>query len=195
MKEGKIRFNIIFVSDEIPSDAKIEELKDWCERFQRNGLTPEIEGNYTGNLSFRSEEGFVITASGLKSKENLSDDCFVYVKSYDEQSNTVYIEGKRRPSSEAVMHFLIYKAREEINAIFHGHHDAIIANAEKLKLPITEREHEAGSIELADEVLRALGDKNLIVIKNHGFISLGKTMKEAGELALATLKRSKDPYL
>jgi len=195
MKEGKIRFNITFVSDEIPSDAKIEELKDWCERFQKNGLTPEIEGNYTGNLSFRSEEGFVITASGLKSKENLSNDCFVYVKSYDEQSNTVYIEGKRRPSSEAVMHFLIYKAREEINAIFHGHHDAIIANAEKLKLPITEREHEAGSIELADEVLRALGDKNLIVIKNHGFISLGKTMKEAGELALATLKRSKDPYL
>ena len=60
MKEGKIRFNIIFVSDEIPRDAKIEELKDWGERFQKNGLTPEIEGNYTGNLSFRSEEGFII---------------------------------------------------------------------------------------------------------------------------------------
>ena len=144
MKEGKIRFNIIFVSDEIPSDARIEELKEWGERFQKNGLTPEIEGNYTGNLSFRSEEGFIITASGLKSKEDLSNDCFVYVKSYDEQSNTVYVEGKRQPSSEAVMHFLIYKAREEINAIFHGHNEAIIANAEKFKLPVTEEEHEPG---------------------------------------------------
>jgi len=192
MKEGKIRFNISFFSDEVPSDARIDELKEWSERFQRNGLTPEFEGNYTGNLSFRSREGLFITASGLKSKENLSNDCFVYVKNYDEQSNTVYIEGSRQPSSEAVMHFLIYKTRKEINAIFHGHNDAIIMNAEKLGFPVTEREYEPGTIELAKEVLKVLGDNNLIALKNHGFVSLGRTMKEAGELALATLKRSKE---
>jgi ribulose-5-phosphate 4-epimerase/fuculose-1-phosphate aldolase len=192
MKEGKIRFNSVFVSDKISSDTKIEELKEWSERFQRNGLTPEIEGNYTGNLSFRSKEGFVITASGLKSKENLNNDCFVYVKNYDKQSNTVYIEGSRQPSSEAVMHFLIYKTRKEINVVFHGHNDAIIMNAEKLGFPVTEREYEPGTIELAKEVLKVLGNKNLIVLKNHGFVSLGITMQEAGELALATLKRSKE---
>jgi L-fuculose-phosphate aldolase len=192
MKEGKIRFNISFVSDEMPRDAKIEELKEWSEKFQKNGLTPEFEGNYTGNLSFRSREGFVITASGLKSKENLSNDCFVYVKNYDEQSNTVYVEGSRQPSSEAVMHHLIYKTRKEINAVFHGHNDTIIMNAEKLGFPVTEREHEPGTIELAKEALKVLGNKNLIVLKNHGFVSLGRTMKEAGELALATLERSKE---
>lgn len=192
MKEGKIRFNIIFVSDEMPRDARIDELKEWSERFQRNGLTPEIEGNYTGNLSFRSEEGFVITASGLKNKENLKDDCFVYVKNYDEQSNTAYIEGSRQPSSEAVMHFLIYKTRKEVNAVFHGHNDAIIMNAEKLGLPVTEKEHDPGTIELAKEVLKVLGNKKLIVLRNHGFVSLGRTMKEAGELALATLTQSKE---
>jgi ribulose-5-phosphate 4-epimerase/fuculose-1-phosphate aldolase len=191
MTEGKIRFNVIFVSDEIPSDAKIEELKDWCEKFQKNELTPEIQGNYTGNLSFRTEDGFIITASGLKNKENLGNDCFVYVKSYDEQSKTVYVEGKRQPSSEAVMHFLIYKKRKEVNAIFHGHYDAIIANAEKLKLSVTEEEYEPGSLGLAKEVVRALGDNNLVVIRNHGFISMGKTMEEAGKRALATLQRSK----
>jgi L-fuculose-phosphate aldolase len=192
MKEGKIRFNISFVSDEVPSDAKIDELKEWSERFQKNGLTPEFEGNYTGNLSFRSREGFVITASGLKSKENLSNDCFVYVKSYDEQSNTVYVEGGRQPSSEAVMHFLIYKARKEVNAVFHGHNDKFVMNAEKLGFPVTEREYEPGTIRLAKEVLKVLGDNKLIVLRNHGFVSLGRTMKEAGELALATLKRSKE---
>ena len=176
----------------MPRDARIDELKEWSERFQKKGLTPEIEGNYTGNLSFRSKEGFVITASGLKNKENLKDDCFVYVKNYDEQSNTVYIEGSRQPSSEAVMHSLIYKTRKKINAIFHGHNDAIIMNAEKLGFPVTEKEHEPGTIDLAKEVLKVLGDKNLIVLKNHGFVSLGRTMKEAGELALATLKRSKE---
>ena len=117
MKEGKIRFNIIFVSDEVPSDSGIEELKYWSEIFEKRGLTPEFEGNYTGNMSFRSKEGFIITSSGLKSKENLTNDCFVTVKSYEEKSNTVYVEGKRQPSSEAVMHFLIYKALEEINRV------------------------------------------------------------------------------
>ncbi|MGD9131012.1 MAG: class II aldolase/adducin family protein [Candidatus Bathyarchaeota archaeon] len=191
MKEGKIRFNISFVSDQVPRDPKIEELEEWCERFQRNGLTPEFEGNYTGNLSFRCRKGFVITASGLKSKQNLSNDCFVYVKSYDEHSNTVYVEGRRQPSSEAVMHYLIYKTRKEVNAVFHGHNDVIMMNAEKLGLTVTEREHESGTTELAKEVLKALENKNLVVLRNHGFVSVGKTMEEAGELALATLKRSK----
>jgi ribulose-5-phosphate 4-epimerase/fuculose-1-phosphate aldolase len=192
MKEGKIRFKITFVSDKIPSDVKIEELKEWCERFQKNGLTPEIEGNYTGNLSFRTENEFIITASGLKSKENLSNNCFVRVKSYNVRSNTVYAEGTRQPSSEAIMHFLIYKTRKEINAIFHGHNDTMLVNTRKLKLPITATEHEPGSIELANEVLRVLGNNNLIVMKNHGFISMGKTMNEAGKQALAILQPSID---
>ncbi len=192
MKEGKNRFNTTFVSDKTPSYAKNEELKEWCEKFQKNGLTPEIEENYTGNLSFRTEDGFIITASGMKNKENLDNDCFVRVKNYDSKSNTVYVEGNRQPSSETIMHFLIYKRRKEINAIFHGHNDTIMANAEKLKLPITAKEHEPGSIELASETARIVKKNNLVIIKNHGFISLGKTMKEAGKRALTTLSLSKD---
>lgn len=191
MNEGKIRFNTVFVSDKIPSDAKIVELKEWSEKFQKNGLTPEVEGNYTGNLSFRSKEGFVITASGLKNKENLAEDCFVYVRDYDEKANTFYVEGKVKPSSESIMHHLIYKTCGEINAVFHGHNDMIVANAKKLGLPVTEKEYRSGTIELAKEVLKVLGNNKLVVLRNHGFVSLGTTMKEAGEQALATLDQSK----
>ena len=191
MKEGKIRFNSVFVSEKIPSDTKNIELKEWIEKFQKNNLTPEIEGNYTGNLSFRSKEGFVITASGLKNKENLTNDCFVYVKDYNKKTNTFYVEGKKKPSSESIMHHLIYITCKDLNAVFHGHNDLIVKNAEKLKLPITKKEYEWGTLELAKEVLKALGDNKLIVLKNHGFVSLGKTMKRAGELALVTLTRSK----
>ncbi|HDQ06986.1 MAG TPA: hypothetical protein ENN36_09760, partial [Candidatus Bathyarchaeota archaeon] len=85
-----------------------------------------------------------------------------------------------------------YKTCRDVNAVFHGHNNAIIMNAEKLGFPVTEREHEPGTIELAKEALKALDNKNLVVLKNHGFVSVGKTMKEAGELALATLKRSRE---
>ena len=191
MKEGQIRFNSIIVSDHAPTDSRIEELKEWCGEFQKNKLTPEVDGNYTGNLSFRFKEGFVITASGLKSKANLTADCFVYVKEYEDQSNTFYVEGKKQPSSESIMHYLIYRNCKDMNAVFHGHNDAIVAYAEKLGLHLTERKYESGTLELAREVLKLLGDNKLIVLKNHGFVSLGRNMKEAGELALVTLKRSK----
>ena len=195
MKEGKIRFNTVFVSDKISSDSKIMELKEWSQKFQKNGLTPEFEGNYTGNLSFRSKEGFIITASGLKNKENLADDCFVYVKDYDEQSNTFTVEGKKKSSSESIMHYLIYKSCGDVNAVFHGHNALIVKYAEKLKLPVTKKEYESGTIDLAKEVLKVLGDNKLIVLKNHGFVSLGTTMKEAGEQALATLIQSQTEKL
>jgi ribulose-5-phosphate 4-epimerase/fuculose-1-phosphate aldolase len=191
MKEGKIRFNTVFISDKIPFDSKVKELKKWSEIFQKEGLTPKIQKNYTGNLSFRHKTGFMITASGLKNKENLTDDCFVYVKNYDKKSNTFYLEGKINPSSESIMHYLIYKIYNEINAVFHGHNDSILNNASKLDLPITEKEYAPGTMNLAKEVVKVIENQKLIILKNHGFVSLGETMKEAGELTLATLNRCK----
>ncbi len=190
MPEGRIRFNTVFVSEKPVNDKKMGELAEWCERFQNLGLTPDFEGKCTGNLSFRLKDGFVVTASGLETKENLCGDCFVYVKHFDEQKKQVFVEGKRNPSSEAMMHFLIYRERKDVNAIFHGHNNSILINADKLGLPVTENEEDYGSIELAKEALKALGESNLVVLKNHGFVSVGKTMEEAGELALSALKQS-----
>jgi L-fuculose-phosphate aldolase len=195
MKEGKIKFHTVFVSDKVPCDAKLVELKFWSEQFQKNGLTPEVEGNYTGNLSFRSKEGFIITASGMKNKEKLTDDCFVCVKIYDKKTNTFFVEGKKKPSSESIMHQLIYESNKDVNAVFHGHNDQIVANATWLGLSLTKKEYESGTVELAEELLKVLADNKVVVLRNHGFVSLGSTMKEAGELALATLDRSKSASL
>ncbi len=190
MKEGMIQFNTVFASEQTPKDPQLGELKEWCAKFQKNYLTPVVEGNYTGNLSFRSKEGFVITASGLKDKENLTDDSFVCVKHYEEKNNTFYVEGKKAPSSESVMHYLIYKHHRDVNAVFHGHNNLIVANAEKLGLAVTEKEYGSGTKSLAKEVLK-VPDAKIIVLRNHGFVSLGATMKEAGERALEILDEAK----
>ena len=109
---------------------------------------------------------------------------------YDIYKNTIYAEGKQDPSSESIMHFLVYNTRGDVNAIFHGHDKSIVKNAEKLKLLVTEEEVTPGTIELANEVLAVLGDNNFVVIKNGGFVSFGKTMKEAGELAIKIHKKA-----
>ena len=174
------KFKTNFVSEDIPDDKGIEDLKKWCNQFLKNKLIT-LDNNPLG-LSFRTEDGIVIT--GNKLKEGLSNNSFVSVLNYDVYNNSLFVEGLLEPSPEAVMHYLIYNTRFEVNAIFCGNDDFIIKHAKELKLVQTSEEIPSGTIELANEVLDVLGNNNFIVIKNYGFLSLDKTMKEAGELAL-----------
>lgn len=177
---------INFVSEDIPDDKGIKDLKNWCTQFLRNRLIT-IDDNSLG-LSLRTEDGFIIT--GNKLKPNLSDDCFMSVLNYDVYNNSLFIEGASDPSVETVMHYLIYNTRFEVNAILCGKDDAIVKHAKELKVTETTEEIPHGTIELANEVLDILQDNNFVVIKNYGFISLGKNMKEAGELALKMYRKA-----
>jgi len=174
------KFKTNFVSDEIPDEKEIEELKKWCSEFLTSKLI-NSENNSLG-LSFRSEDEFIIT--GNKLKENLSNDCFIRVANYDVYKNSLYVEGILEPSLDALIHYLIYNTRFEVNAIFCGNDDSILKHVKELKLVETKEEIFPGSTELANEVLDVLGENNFIVIKNYGFLSLGRNMKEAGELAI-----------
>ena len=89
------------------------------------------------------------------------------------------------------MHHLIYETCEDVKAVFHGHNELIVKYAEKLNVPVTTKEHESGTTELAKEVLKVIGYNKLIVLRNHGFVCIGTTMKEAGEQSLATLSEAK----
>ena len=176
--EGEQKLKINFISEEVPDDKNIKDLKNWFDKFLKNNLI-DLENNSLG-LSFRTDDGFIITAK----------DSFVLIFNYDVYNNTLFVEGKEQPPLESIMHYLIYNTRGEMNVIFHGHHNLIVKNANKLKLPVTKNDPEPGTMEFANEVLDIIGDNNFVIIKNHGFVSLGRTMKEAGELALSILKKA-----
>ncbi len=187
-----VKFRTVFRSHDAPSHPKLEELKKWCSLFQKTGLTPAYESGTYGNLSFRSEDfeqGFIITGSCLGRKDELEDRCFVEVASVDGKAGIVYAIGTREPSSEAMLHAAIYDKRSEVNAVFHGHCDKILQSAEKLGLPVTEKEEAYGTKELVDSVMKILGNKQFVIMRNHGFISIGGSMEEAGSAALDMLKK------
>ena len=189
------KFSTEFKAKNAPSDKRLEELKRWCKAFHEKDLTPPNDaGCASGNLSFRTEEGFIITGTGLISKGEITDDCFVEVISVDFQTGKVSARGTREPSSEDMLHHAIYLARPDVNAIFHGHCKEILNNAGKLKLPITEREEPYGSVALVQSVIDVLEYNSYLIMRNHGFISLGKSMKEAGEKALEILKKCDEQY-
>lgn len=189
-----VKFKVVFVSNESASDKRLGVLSDWCRRFNESGLTPLLEGTgrSLGNLSFRCEPGnpvFVITASGLESKKELKPDDFVRVIKVDPKQKIVFAEGKKVPSMESMMHYEIYTARKDVGAIFHGHDRKITSCACLLGLPETAKEKPPGTVALLKEVVKILDKENFLIMKNHGFLALGKSMNEAGNLALQTKKK------
>ena len=184
-----VKFKVEFVAPDVPGDERVEQLRQWCLRFNELELTPQIagQGRTQGNLSFRlrpGEPAFVVTASTLSTKETLAPGDFVTVLRSDLEQKTVYAAGTRDPSSESMMHFEIYRRRADVGAVFHGHDRQITDSAALLGLPVTTREEPSGTLELIEEVMKILDRGNFLVMQNHGFLSLGRDMDEAGNLAL-----------
>jgi len=182
------KFKTRFLSGRVPDDPKIEKLKYWCKEFGKKGLMPFYGSGSFGNLSFRVRGNkFIITASGIKDPS--SRESFVTVSSVALNKKMVYAHGKRPPSSESMLHYVIYRKRKDVNAIFHGHYGKILRYSRKLSLPSTLKNEPYGTIELAKSVLDILDDHDFLVMKDHGFISLGKDMDKAGEQVLRIYRK------
>lgn len=174
-----VKFRTVFNSKKVLSNDKLIELINWCKEFNKIGFTP----NKSGNLSFRSGKGFIISCSRADFSNPTADD-FIEVIGADMQKKEVYVNGLKEPSSESFLHGEIYARRKDVNAVFHGHSEDFLKYGEKLQLPITEKEEPSGSIELMKEVVKVLGNNSFILIRNHGFVSLGDSIGSAGNLAV-----------
>jgi len=186
-KHGGVKFDTKFIGKTVPVDPRLEELKFWCGEFHRRNFAPPYGEFSQGNLSFRLKEGenaFIITGSQVGWKDRLSDDKFVTVTGCDLSRGVVYAAGLRDPSSESMMHFAIYQRRPGIQAVFHGHSREVLSSPGKLAIRETREKRPYGSLELVESVLEILDQETFVVLKKHGFISMGGTMREAGELAI-----------
>lgn len=177
-----LRFKTVFLSKTPPDDERINRLIYWAKRFDQLGLAPKS----AGNLSFRTGKGFVITATGVALRAAEKGNLVEVLKVEIEPAQIVlYVKGTANPSKESVLHSGIYDSRPRINAVFHIHDESVIGLTDELKLPCTQGEQPRGSYELAKEVDRVLGlteDARYLVVRNHGIVSMGETLEEAGRL-------------
>jgi L-fuculose-phosphate aldolase len=182
------KYETIFLLKENPQHPLIRELSDWCRIFDNKGLAPPYDGGSYGNLSFRVDsDSFIITASQSSLADSVTDDRFVYVDSV--WNGFVYVIGTRKASSEAQLHLEIYKKRKDVNAVFHGHCREVTENACRLGIPVTGKFEPYGTSKLIEQVSAILGTNKYIEMRDHGFISMGKDMAEAGQLALEYQER------
>ncbi|MCF7813695.1 MAG: DUF559 domain-containing protein [Candidatus Cloacimonetes bacterium] len=188
-----VKFHTIFIQKTPPNHKNIDELKKWCKIFHEKKLAPPYPGGSFGNLSFGTDNNtFIITGSRIGLKCDLANDCFVEIIDCDFENQNIKVIGTREPSSETMLHAVIYNKRKDVKAIFHGHSAELLQNVEQLKIPATKEEKPYGTMELVESVIEIIDRNNLIMMKNHGFIAVGRNMQDVGNLLMKTLRMVAD---
>ena len=142
-----------------------------------------------GNLSAKIDENrLLITRSGV-AKGRLGVDDFVELNMEGE-----LISGSGQPSSETAMHLTVYKNRADIRCCLHSHPaystSCAVAGIELGRNVLPEVALFVGDIPLVEyappgtgaisKAIRPLLEKNeAFLLKNHGLLTLGKTIEEA----------------
>ena len=166
----------------------LEDLRKELIKYGKLAGDKNFTPGYSGNLSARYGDKILITSSG-SANGYLSEDELVLM---DFQGNL--LEGNKKPSSEKMLHVKFYEMRPDINYIIHVHSPYLSTFAcchIPLDEPVmAENVFYFGQIPLADYGLpssKDLVDKTSVYFKdydavlmaNHGFITGGKTLKDA----------------
>lgn len=184
------KFRTVVLSEKPLNDTRVHLLTSWGMQFAKKGLAPQTETGHAGNLSVRTNNGFLISGAGISLAE-LNPTSVAEVVSFFINTKKVLSHGIPEPSSEAFMHGLIYLYRPDVMAVFHGHSDLITSRAPIRGFPVTEKEVPYGTIPGAKMVANILKTEDFCIIKNHGFVTVGSSVDSAGELTLqinSTLK-------
>ena len=146
----------------------------------------------SGNLSVRSEEGMLITPSGM-AYDGLSVHDIVWM---DFEGNC---QGERKPSTEWHFHAAIYQQHSQANAILHAHplnctalaclgkgipaFHYMVAMAGGKDIRCADYAT-FGTPELSDHVIKALQDRKACLMAHHGLTCFEKDLPRVLALAI-----------
>jgi L-fuculose-phosphate aldolase len=169
----------------INTDRMKAEMAYYMKRLYEKGLTT-CSG---GNISFRiSSNHFLVTPSG-KDKGRLEA---VDICECDAGGKSCC--GNPRLSMETGMHMALYKKRPDINCIVHAHPPFVTSFAVSGQLPDTSLSGEMrallgepvlaryacmGSRELSENVAGVSGTSHVVILENHGALTMGKDLFQA----------------
>ncbi|RCW77231.1 class II aldolase/adducin family protein [Saliterribacillus persicus] len=160
-----------------------EQLSKYAMKLVKSGLVVGAGGN----LSMRDDKYMYISPSGFDLQE-IEEEQWVKVN-----IETGDVESNLKPSSEVQMHLECFRRRPDIDSVLHAHPSysvgvssagkeipsmfpdfpAMIKNVKYLDymIPTTHV--------LADAVAEVIEKTEVVVMRNHGVLTVGKSMKEA----------------
>jgi L-fuculose-phosphate aldolase len=164
-------------------DQYVQEFIDNGKKIGENGLAV----GSGGNMSIKVPGGILVTSTG-SNLSNLKPDDLVFV--YEADENNVYYAGHKKPSSETINHWMIFKERKDIEAISHVN----VGPKDEEHIVTTKKEIPYGTIELGRVAVNLLQKEDVIMLKDHGVIAVGKNLTEATNLLIESTDKEK-PYI
>ena len=179
---GNTGFQTFYASKEKSNCPFIPELIKACKNLKEKKIVDEksqifISHRYGKRVLINSE---VEDFSCIKHEE------LIEVIDFDPFKNTLLAIGPVEPVLETPVHWMIQHARSEVNAIIQLN-DSLLADELSTDYPSTKHNHSIGSIEQIKEVLKALKGSKIAIIKNHGALFVGKSLKDVEELIIKTV--------
>ncbi len=185
-------FDVEVVEQDAVQDPHVVRLMAQAAHVASLGFTPSYGPGDHGNFSCRTTTGLIITARETV-KVTLRPEHFVEVVGVDDTKTPalVHCRGQRLPSTDTLLHWRIYHARPEIGAILHGHDPLTLAHAAALQLPMTTQSALTQTLELVEETVRLTTLHDYVLLRDHGFLALGTSIEEAGQLIDAWAQRAR----
>jgi L-fuculose-phosphate aldolase len=167
-----------------------EDLKKTIVETGRYMVEQKLTLGTWGNVSLRDPDtGLIyITPSGIPYLQIRVEDVVVL------NSAQEVVDGIRIPSVERGMHIAVYNTREDVNAVVHTHPlYSSVLGCNGMELPgmsedfvqivadkiICSEYALPGTPELARNVVKALGERNAVLLPNHGTLCAGEDMTRA----------------
>ena len=162
--------------------------QDMCD-IGRRIYNRQFAAANDGNITVRVSENEVLCTPTLHCKGFLVPDDISLVDMTGKQ-----LSGRKKRSSEALLHLEIYRQREDIKSVVHCHppHATAFAIAREPipqcilpevevflgDVPITKYETPGGQ-QFADTIIPFVHKTNIMILANHGTVSYGETVEQA----------------
>jgi L-ribulose-5-phosphate 4-epimerase len=205
-REGVIKFGIQFTEAQPMPYVKLKEINAWRKILHLMGLIGRDPGRYGGfgygNISQRLDSSefsghqtpFVISGTQTGGLSDLTEAHYTAVLACYPERNLVLAQGPVLPSSEALVHGMLYAMDPGLRFAMHVHSPAIWRSARALRIPITREGIPYGTVEMAEEVRRLFLDTSLrrrgiFAMGGHedGIVSFGQSAEKAGCILLKAL--------
>ncbi|WP_018931836.1 class II aldolase/adducin family protein [Gracilibacillus lacisalsi] len=160
-----------------------QQLGEYAKKLVHSGLVVGAGGN----LSMRDGEYMYISPSGFDLQE-IEEEQWVKV-----HIETGEVLTNLKPSSELLMHLECFRKRSDIDSVLHAHpsYSVAVSSADK-DIPSMFPDFPAmirnvkyldymipTTHVLADAVGEVIEETDVVVMRNHGVLTVGKSMKEA----------------
>jgi len=160
-----------------------------ARRMSEKGLVAGTSGNISLRLPSDGKKHLMAITPTSRHYDTLKIDDIPII-----DFNGKRVAGELPPSIETQMHIGIYRARKDVNAIIHTH--SVFASAAAVAgidiPPLLEDQvvYLGGEIKMADyavsgspelmtNAVAALGERNAVLLANHGAVGTGRTMRDA----------------